>query len=175
MKIREDRYFYHRPHLASSNSTPTGLILAHISRATREKFLIWSIRSRPINVNLEHLEPFLSTSFPVADVSESIVENYRVCLRISVLSNYRTIPKKGFFRQCLADLVPLIKLLTASPKVEVSFVTSCSGHAALPTDTPEAQTANELNDLIARPDVQQWANSTPVRRCISNYLVAPNS
>jgi hypothetical protein len=124
-----------------------------------------------INVDLQDLEEFLETFFPVTNVPKSLVEKYPVCLRISV-STVVNDPVE-------ADILPLIKLLIASPNIDPSYVVSQDLDQALPAnfiedDEIEIKAAGDLNSLIARLDPQPWDESVFIKPYISDYLTAPS-
>jgi hypothetical protein len=91
-------------------------------------------------------------------VPKSLVEKYRLCLRISV-STVVNDPVE-------ADILPLIKLLIASPNIDPSYVVS--------QDEIEIKAAGDLNPLIARLDPQPWDESVFIKPYISDYLTAPS-
>jgi hypothetical protein len=104
-------------------------------------------------------------------VPKSLVEKYRVCLRISV-SPVVNDPVE-------ADILPLIKLLIASPNIDPSYVVSQDLDQALPAnfiedDEIEIKAAGDLNPLIARLDPQPWDESVFIKPYISDYLTAPS-
>jgi hypothetical protein len=119
-----------------------------VSHAIREEYVNYFIASRPVQIDLQDLDSFLGTFFPVANVAKTVVEKYRVCLNISVSTLANDTVE--------ADIIPLLNVLMTSPNINASFVTSrIQDYMQASLDSSiEARAASDLNLMIARPDPQ---------------------
>jgi hypothetical protein len=145
-----DRYLYHcYPNGIYHRTVPVPtLALVQVSHAIREEYVNYFIASRPVQIDLQDLDSFLGTFFPVANVAKTVVEKYRVCINISVSTLANDTVE--------ADIIPLLKVLMMSPNINASFMTSrIQDYMQASTDSSiEARAASDLNLMIARPDPQ---------------------